>query len=164
MSENFKSMTLKLIKNSRYELVVFSDKCTTGRWGNIHKQIYVGNSPKRPRQHWAERNFHVFHIKYLQVTTWFLVIFVVYKYSSKTRNCTSPTDSCNFLSLKNLLVLINNKLHSKSLPIHCEVKREAVKRVLKEKNIKKMAGKKIENGNTHLSLTHNQFNSFDSPR
>ena len=69
MTENFKSMTLKLIKNSRYELVVFSDKCTTGRWGNIHKQIYVGNSPKRPRQHWAERNFHVFHIKYLQVTT-----------------------------------------------------------------------------------------------
>ena len=63
-----------------------------------------------------------------------------------------------FLSLKNLLVLINNKLHSKSLPIHCEVKREAVKRVLKEKNTKKMAEKKIENGNTHLSLTHNQFN------
>ena len=66
--------------------------------------------------------------------------------SSKTRNCTSPTDSCNFLSLKNLLVIINNKLHSKSLPIHCEVKREAVKRVLKEKNIKKMAEKKSKMG------------------
>ena len=49
----------------------------------------------------------------------FLVQFGINKHLlifSKTTNCTRPTGSCNFVSLKkNLLVLIYSKLHSKSL-------------------------------------------------
>ena len=48
----------------------------------------------------------------------FLVQFGINKHLlifSKTTNCTSPTGSCNFVSLwKNLLVLIYSKLRSKS--------------------------------------------------
>ena len=48
----------------------------------------------------------------------FLVQFGINKHLSifsKTTNCTRPTESCNFVSLKkNLLVLIYSKLHSKS--------------------------------------------------
>ena len=48
----------------------------------------------------------------------FLVQFGINKHLlifSKTTNCTRPTGSCSFVSLKkNLLVLIYSKLHSKS--------------------------------------------------
>ena len=42
------------------------------------------------------------------------MIFLVQFGISKNPNCTHPTGSCNFVSLKNLLVLIYSKLHSKS--------------------------------------------------